>query len=86
VIAIRTVGELRQEGREMGHCVATYASAVLEGKCYVYRARVGARRFTVELDRDGDAWRLAQVSAAHNRRPTRREWAALARWVAIPRA
>ena len=47
--AITTVGELREEGRAMRHCVATRARDVLAGKCYIYCVDVAGERGTLQV-------------------------------------
>lgn len=65
---ICTAAELRREGHQMSHCVASYISAVEEGECYIYRLN-SPERCTVEVVRQVVGWKLGQVKGFANARP-----------------
>lgn len=53
VVALRSGAEMFLEGQAMHHCVATYTSDVLVGRCRLYSVRRGAERLaTFEISND----------------------------------
>jgi hypothetical protein len=86
--AIQSVGELLQEGRDMHHCVATRASDVLSGRCYLYRVQVAGQRGTLEvgLGPGGEPRSIEEFRLACNREPSPAALAAARAWVFEGRA
>jgi len=76
-----TVGLLRLEGREMEHCVGSYAAAVHKQESVIVALDVCGHRSTAELSRDGKTCR--QHKAKGNRAPnvlcTRALWVLMSR-------
>ena len=46
---LNTYNELKQEGEEMNHCVATYVHGVKAGESYIYSVSYGDERVTCEV-------------------------------------
>lgn len=78
-------GELLEEGRSMGHCVATYADAVTRGtsSIWVLRAehyQLPPRALTIELN--PNSRKIVQARGRFNRDPQELELHILERWAA----
>lgn len=71
VIQLCTYFELRDEGNEMHHCVATYASSCSAGRCSIFSVReyiedsFNCRTATIEV-RGGS---IVQIRAKYNKKP-----------------
>jgi len=79
-------GELYAEGRNLKHCVGTYASACAKGESAIYamglREQTGLRKLlTIEVHRKHRA--IAQVRGKRNRKPTIAEWQVVQRWAQL---
>lgn len=68
VKAIRTPEDLIREGAQQGHCVASYAQDVADGKVYIYRL-LRPSRATLEIRKTDDGWKIGQLKLARNRAP-----------------
>lgn len=73
--ALRTVRQLHTEGREMNHCVASYAEDVFFSQSRIYaihETALPAERATLEIYFYGknDAWTVEQVKGPYNRTPS----------------
>ena len=62
-----TVAEIVREGADMGHCVATYAAAAVDGRCYLFRVERGGEAATVLVDRGGSVGEASGPENANNR-------------------
>ncbi len=72
---LSSTAALDSEGWEMGHCVGTYARAVAEGRSYIYRVSGwGLERATLELERSGRGWQIAQLLGRDNHPVGERTW------------
>jgi hypothetical protein len=60
-----TPRDLLEEGRQMRHCVASYARRVAQGESYVYRMRA-PERATLEVTPTRHGWQLAQIHGRQN--------------------
>ncbi|MFP5383574.1 MAG: PcfJ domain-containing protein [Gammaproteobacteria bacterium] len=68
---VLSIAELREEGRTMHHCVATYAERIIRGSGYVYRV-MRPERATLYLEKDAVGhWRARELRLACNRSVTR---------------
>ena len=65
IVPIRSVPELVREGEEQENCVAGYAHAVLQGRCFLYRV-LAPERATLSLVNDGQQWRLGELALKQN--------------------
>ena len=65
IVPIRSVSELVREGEEQENCVAGYAHAVLQGRCFLYRV-LAPERATLSLVNDGQQWRLGELALKQN--------------------
>lgn len=71
IIQLCSYYELRDEGNEMRHCVATYATSCSAGKCTIFSVReylndhFNTRTATIEI-RNGS---IVQIRAKYNRKP-----------------
>jgi len=78
---LRSEKELMEEGRLMGHCVASYAGEVRFGRRYIYRV-LSPERATLEIQWRGGAPVVAQFNLARNREPSEKSWRAVHNWLA----
>jgi hypothetical protein len=62
---LNTPAKLVQEGRDMNHCVGTYANEVRHGHSTIVSFNLNGQRATVELSRDGT--RVKQCYGAGNK-------------------
>jgi hypothetical protein len=78
-------GELIAEGRQMRHCVASYAQSCAKGICSIWtmdsETEQGIeKRVTIEINRKQNE--ILQVRGKMNRKPTEKEKDILNRWAA----
>lgn len=76
---ICTLEDLREEGRLMHHCVASYVDAILSGQCYIYRI-LQPQRATIEVRLRGDQASVRQVAQAYNGKPNEDTLTAVQQW------
>ena len=80
IVHVGTVGELLREGREMHHCVGSYAEDCLLGTSFIYRV-LAPERATLEIRvRDGRVV-VKQIKLACNRAPAAATVAAVRGWL-----
>ncbi len=70
---IKNVGELHDEGAQMGHCVASYASSAVKGYSYIFSISREGERATVELC--SNPWQINQSRGPHNQANKASKWA-----------
>jgi hypothetical protein len=76
---LRTPQELREEGREMKHCVGSYRRRVERGECFLYRVLQPERAtLAVRWSKTRSVWSVDQLRGFQNAR-VRPETALLAR-------
>lgn len=63
---LATPEEVHAEGREMGHCVFSYARNIRDGRCYIY-TMLAPERCTIELLHRRAGWVVGQVAGPCNR-------------------
>lgn len=81
-LRLRTLGELRDEGARMEHCVATRAGEALAGRSFLYSAEVREQPLTLELVRHArETLRLGDARGRQNRAVTSAEWRLLQPWL-----
>ncbi|MBU1210606.1 MAG: PcfJ domain-containing protein [Alphaproteobacteria bacterium] len=71
MVPLRTGPQLREEGRVMEHCVATYVHLVAAGECLIFSVRKGETRLaTMEIRRHGQrkAYGILQLQGPGNSR------------------
>jgi len=78
---LRSEEELVEEGRLMGHCVASYAGEVRSGRSYIYRV-LSPERATLEIRWHGSVPVIAQFKLALNGEPGHASWGAVRAWLA----
>jgi hypothetical protein len=66
--AIRSVGELLDEGRTMHHCVGAFTPQAIAGALVFFRGTIDDRRSTVCVERTGSGWHLREVAGFANER------------------
>lgn len=82
---LESAEEMDEESRVMGHCAGSYVGKVRERTSFLYGARAGRERLTVELSPDESGrWRMVQVKGPRNVLPTPAALAALAGWSLDP--
>ena len=84
VRALRTVGEVLDEGKRMHHCVGSYASDALAGRKVFCHVECDGDPYTMELRRSGEGERLVfqTLLGPCNDRPARAVLRALEPWFA----
>ncbi len=78
---ISTLKELVEEGRMMHHCVASYASAVFNRRCYIYRI-LAPERGTVEIELHAGGPMINQIRLQHNKMPGQETILSVQEWLA----
>jgi cell division protein FtsZ len=80
IIPIQTEADLRDEGRAMGHCAASYLRRILARECFLYRV-LEPERATLEvgISSSGEL-SLAQLKLARNVKPGAETWMAVREW------
>ena len=68
IIPLTSAGELHAEGKDLGHCVATYEWQVRLGSTYIYRI-MAPERATLSIVRGADGrWYRAELKGPGNRK------------------
>ena len=65
---VLSVEALEREGRQMRHCVASYASKIFLGDYYVYRVE-GPAHCTLGIRYRDGSWKIDQLKAERNEQP-----------------
>lgn len=82
IIALRTAGELMEEGRRQHNCVGNYGITVQSGGCYVYRV-LKPERATLSIVRSaGNQWSVGQLKSVCNRQVQPATKQHVERWLA----
>lgn len=55
ITLLATAGEVYEEGKQMHHCVGSYASKAAQGECYLFHVEYEGERATVEMSPRGYA-------------------------------
>ena len=58
-----TVGRIRQEGKDMYNCVASYANSAYKGNCYLFHVEYKGEKATAEISPNGT---LMQIYGPRN--------------------
>ena len=79
VVFLDSVQAILREGHDMHHCVGEYASAAVDGECYLFHVEHLGARATVEVAADGT---VTQAQGPHNTRNGAASWGSrvLAEW------
>ena len=80
IFPILSMEDLREEGRLMRHCVASYDRDVIAGKCYLYRM-LRPERATIEVRTRKGKPELAQIALAYNQKPMATTRTAVQSWI-----
>ena len=75
VVAPKGSNELKQEGDNLNHCVASYIKKVIDGKCLIYFLRKDVKESLITFEVVDN--RIVQARGMHNRRPNEKELGAL---------
>jgi len=67
IIPLASRGELQEEGWQQSNCVATYATRVLSGDCYIYRVTAPERATLSIVYRADGCWRRSELKGHRNR-------------------
>lgn len=78
---IKTSLKLYEEGRTMGHCVATRADDVINGECYIYRV-LAPQRATLQIGIGDHHLVIDEMRLAYNAEPSAECWRAIKLWLA----
>jgi len=77
--------ELISEGRQMHHCVASYARSCHSGKCTIWtmesETEEGGRQKCVTIELSHPTCEIRQIRGSYNRKATEAERAVIQRWV-----
>jgi hypothetical protein len=90
IIQLLTSAELSQEGRDLGHCVSSYAGSCLSGRCGIFSLRQASVQngmysrpmLTIEVN---SSFQVVQVRGKSNRLPTKYEMMLVAEWADMNR-
>jgi hypothetical protein len=80
IVSIRTIEQLLTEGREMGHCVSSYAWKCIDGESFIYKI-VAPERATLELRMVGRRPQVVQLRSQGNAAPSEACWLAVHAWL-----
>jgi len=86
VVPITSSADLYREGKEMHHCVGSYAPDILTGHRYIYSVREGDKRIaTFELVRNGNGAKpaLGQIRGNCNAHVPKQITEAVRRWLRV---
>ena len=75
VVAPKCTNDLKQEGDNLNHCVASYIKKVIDGKCLIYFLRIDEKESLITFEVVDN--KIVQIRGLHNRKPTEREYLAL---------
>lgn len=75
VIAPKCSEDLKREGDNLNHCVASYIKRVIDGECLIYFLRKNKDESLITFEVRND--RIVQVRGLHNRKPIQEEIDAL---------
>lgn len=82
IVPITSVADLRLEGNEMGHCIATYATRIKKGEAYAYRM-FAPERATLLLTRNANGrWYRSEFRLRFNARPGKTAGLLVHEWLA----
>ena len=77
IVEITNAADLYDEGKSMRHCVYSYLSSCISGKCSIFSLRLfGISVVTIEV-RD---FRAVQIRGQHNKRPEDKELVIIHNW------
>ena len=81
IIPLTTAEELQQEGRQMAHCVGSYAERVQKGRCFIYKV-LRPSRATLCIARDERGlWHLESLKGHRNAEVTPSTTVHVVRWL-----
>jgi hypothetical protein len=75
VVAPKCTNDLKQEGDNLNHCVASYIKKVIDGKCLIYFLRTDEKESLITFEVVDN--KIVQIRGLHNRKPTDKEYIAL---------
>lgn len=78
--AVRSISELVAEGRLQRNCVASYASAIVNGEVFVYKV-LSPHRATLELIKRKNGWEPGQLKLSCNRVPGPEVEKCVGKWI-----
>lgn len=76
---LASMKEIRDEGREMGHCIASYAESAVSGSCFLFHCDYEEEKASIMLDKYGN---VVQSFGPRNCTNKASQWASaeLAKW------
>jgi len=80
ITQIMNLADLRQEGREMHHCVGGYAKKILERKSFIFKV-LQPERATLELKIVGRDIQIGQLRGKYNKRPSDEAFKVVQDWI-----
>jgi hypothetical protein len=80
IIQIRTLADLKEEGRFMHHCVASYARTISKGESYIFKV-LGPERATLEIKIDGKNIQIGGFKCEYNRTPSDETYQFVTKWI-----
>ena len=79
VVIPRTSNDIKEEGNQLHHCVASYIKSIIDGKCLIFFLRKNKKESLVTFKVvEGKA---VQIRGAKNRAATKEERDAIEKWV-----
>jgi hypothetical protein len=81
-IPIANYEDLIEEGKKQRHCVACYASSIVQHRCYIYSLKKnGKRNTTIELQRREGMLEVVQARTACNGKPENSAFRIIDEWL-----
>ena len=80
IVQIRNMWDLREEGRFMNHCVASYARKILAGTSYIFKV-YGPERATLEIQNLDGKIHLGEFKCSFNRKPADETYQYVFKWI-----
>jgi hypothetical protein len=80
---ITSAEELQREGRKMHHCAGGYVRRAARGECFFYRV-VAPERATLAIERGPRGWRILDLKAVCNRKPSAATLRTVQAWLGGP--
>jgi len=80
IVFISNVYELKKEGRELQHCVASYTEVARKGHRYFYKI-LEPQRGTLEITLQKNTYVINSFKLKHNNEPSKQSWKKVRIWL-----
>lgn len=79
VVVPRKSQDIKDEGNNLNHCVASYIKRIIDGQCLIFFLRKNKEESLITFEYRGG--RVVQIRGAHNRQATASEKNAIEKWL-----